>query len=444
MYKPVTIVEVMIWGNSVGAVTLSPQTGFYAFEYNSKWLSQNVELSPFTLPIKDGAKVHQFPSLSTDTFKRLPAMLSDALPDKFGNALIDAALSAEGVSKEMVSSLDRLAYLNKRGMGALEFKPARGVKKQKTTAVDMALLVQGARNVLLGNFKGDTDAEAAIRNIIQVGISAGGARAKAVIAWNPNTEEMRSGQVEVTDGFEHWLLKLDGVGEDMALGTGSNYGRIEYAYYLMALDAGIDMMPSRLLEENGRAHFMTKRYDRDGNIKHHTQSLCAMKELDFNLIGAHSYSQYFETITGLGLGLEAMQEGFRRMVFNVIAANYDDHTKNFSFLMKQGGHWVLAPAYDVTHAHNPDSEWTRQHLMSVNGKTISIEMSDFMAVADLFKIQKAKVIIDRVLSAVSKWAEFADKADIPESEQLRVSKDFRMIGGKAPLTQNIFIDSIES
>lgn len=444
MYKPVTIVEVMIWGNSVGAVTLSPQTGFYAFEYNSKWLSQNVELSPFTLPIKDGAKVHQFPSLSTETFKRLPAMLSDALPDKFGNALIDAALSAEGVAKEMVSSLDRLAYLNKRGMGALEFKPARGVKKQNTTAIDMALLVQGARNVLSGNFKGDTDAEAAIRNIIQVGISAGGARAKAVIAWNPNTEEMRSGQVEVTDGFEHWLLKLDGVGEDMALGTGANYGRIEYAYYLMALEAGIDMMPSRLLEENGRAHFMTKRYDRNGNIKHHTQSLCAMKELDFNLIGAHSYSQYFETITGLGLGLEAMQEGFRRMVFNVIAANYDDHTKNFSFLMKQGAQWELAPAYDVTHAHNPDSEWTRQHLMSVNGKTINMELSDFMAVADLFKIQKAKVIIDRILSAVSKWAEFANKAGIPKREQLRVSKDFRMIGGRAPLTQNIFIDSIES
>ena len=427
MYKPVTVVEVLIWGARVGAVTLNERTGFYIFQYSNQWLRRGIELSPFTMPIKDGAKVHQFTNLSIDTFKRLPAMLSDALPDKFGNALIDAALSDEGVSKELVTSLDRLAYLNKRGMGALEFKPAVGVKRQKATAIDMALLVEGARNVLKGNFNGDNEAEAAIRSIIHVGISAGGARAKAVIAWNPKTEEIRSGQMDVSDGFEHWLLKLDGVGSDMELGTTANYGRIEYAYYLMALEASIDIMPSRLLEENGRAHFMTKRYDRDGNTKHHTQSLCALKELDFNLIDAHSYSQYFETINGLGLGVEAMQEGFRRMAFNYVAANYDDHTKNFSFLLKEDGRWSLAPAYDITHAHNPNSKWTKQHLMSVNGETLNVAKSDFMAVADLFKIQDANGIIDDVLKAVGKWQLFAGKAGVPEQEQLNVSKDFRMI-----------------
>jgi serine/threonine-protein kinase HipA len=429
MYKPVNVVEVIAWGSRVGAVSLNPNTGYYIFEYDSKWMSLGIELSPFNMPVSQVTiqKSFSFPNLSVDTFKRLPAMLADALPDKFGNALIDAALSDEGVPKESITSLDRLAYMSNRGMGAIEFRPARGSKKKLSTAIDLALLVEGARNVLEARFDGDKDTEVAIRNIIQVGISAGGARAKAVIAWNSNTKEIRSGQLEAEDGFEHWLLKLDGVGKDLALGSSGHYGRIEYAYYLMAGAADIDMMESTLLEENGRAHFMTKRYDRDGNTKHHVQTLCAMKHLDFNMIGVHSYHQYFEAIHGLNIGTAAMKQGFRRMVFNVLASNCDDHSKNLSFLLKQGGKWALTPAYDVTHAYNPDNQWTKQHLMSINGKFSNITRKDFMVIADLFLIQDANEIIKVVTNAVKRWREFANEAKLPLEEQLRVEADFKYI-----------------
>lgn len=423
------VVEVMVWGFRVGAVSLDPNIGYYIFEYDPKWISRGIELSPFNMPVSQPTpqKYFTFQNLSVDTFKRLPAMLADALPDKFGNALIDAALADEGVPKESITSLDRLAYMSNRAMGAMEFRPPRGPKRKSSTAINLALLVEGARSVLEGKFEGDKETEVAIRNIIQVGISAGGARAKAVIAWNPNTKEIRSGQMQVEDGFEHWLLKLDGVGKDLALGSSENYGRIEYAYYLMADAAEIDMMQSTLLEENGRAHFMTKRYDRDGNTKHHVQTLCAMKHLDFNMIGVHSYHQYFEAIRGLNLGDKAMKEGFRRMVFNVLTANCDDHTKNFSFLLKQDGQWELAPAYDVTHAHNPDNQWTKQHLMSVNGKFSNIVRRDFMVIADLFLIQDANKIIDGITDTIRRWREFADEAKLPLEEQLRLEADFKYI-----------------
>jgi len=425
----VKVVEVMVWGFRVGAVSLDPNIGYYIFEYDPKWISRGIELSPFNMPVSQPTpqKYFTFQNLSVDTFKRLPAMLADALPDKFGNALIDAALADEGVPKESITSLDRLAYMSNRAMGAMEFRPPRGPKRKSSTAINLALLVEGARSVLEGKFEGDKETEVAIRNIIQVGISAGGARAKAVIAWNPNTKEIRSGQMQVEDGFEHWLLKLDGVGKDLALGSSENYGRIEYAYYLMADAAEIDMMQSTLLEENGRAHFMTKRYDRDGNTKHHVQTLCAMKHLDFNMIGVHSYHQYFEAIRGLNLGDKAMKEGFRRMVFNVLTANCDDHTKNFSFLLKQDGQWELAPAYDVTHAHNPDNQWTKQHLMSVNGKFSNIVRRDFMVIADLFLIQDANKIIDGITDTIRRWREFADEAKLPLEEQLRLEADFKYI-----------------
>jgi len=426
MYKPVSVVEVMVWGFRVGAVTLNPNLGYYVFEYDPKWIARGIELSPFNMPVSQtNQRSFSFPNLSVESFKRLPAMLADALPDKFGNALIDAALADEGVPKESITSLDRLAYMSNRGMGAIEFRPPRGPKKKTSTAINLALLVEGARNVLEGKFDGDKETEVAIRNIIQVGISAGGARAKAIIAWNPDTKEIRSGQMQVEDGFEHWLLKLDGVGEDLALGSGAHYGRIEYAYYLMAKAAGIEMMPSALLKENDRAHFMTKRYDRFGNIKHHVQTLCAMKHLDFNMIGVHSYHQYFEAINGLNIGNEAMKEGFRRMVFNVFASNCDDHTKNLSFLLKQGGQWELAPAYDITHAHSLSSQWTKQHLMSINGKFSNIVRKDFMVIADLFLIHDANEIINGVMDAVRRWREFADEAKLPLKEQLRVEADFK-------------------
>lgn len=425
MYTPVDVVKVSIWGQLVGAVARDPQSGAYVFEYDRQWRTRGVELSP--LHMRTASPLHVFASLPEETFKRLPAMLADSLPDDFGNALIDAALARQGVSKTQISPLDRLAYMGNRSMGALEFKPIKGPRGTKQTAIELSDLVQGARATLQGRFSGDVETEAAIQNIIQVGTSAGGARAKAVVAFNPSTQEIRSGQLRADTGFEYWLLKLDGVGKDLDLGTGRDYGRIEYAYHLMARAAGIEMSDCCLLEENGRAHFMTRRFDRVADRKHHVQTLCAMSHLDYKQRATHDYNQLFLTCLELQLSVAEMQEVFRRMAFNVIAANCDDHTKNFAFLLREGEAWRLAPAYDVTHAYSPTSLWTHQHLMSVNGKFSGIAETDLLQVADRFKIPAAKAIITGVRDAVEKWETYADHAKLPEAEARRVRNDFQLL-----------------
>jgi serine/threonine-protein kinase HipA len=317
-----------------------------------------------------------------------------------------------------------LAYLAARGLGALEFRPARGPRDRTSTAVDLSELVLAARQAVVGAFdteKGITDS---VRHLIAVGTSAGGARAKAVIAWNPETDEVRSGQVQADPGFEQWILKLDGVGADLDLGATADYGRIEFAYSSMALSAGIQMSQCRLLEESGRAHFMTQRFDRTKwGEKVHEQSLCALGHLDFRLVGAHDYAQLFEMVDRLGLGPDARQEIFRRMAFNVAAANCDDHTKNFSFQLPRGGAWEPSPAYDVTHAHNPDSYWTSQHLMAVNGRSREISKSDVLAVADRFQVPDAKSVVGAVLDAVDSWTEFATYAGVSVAAQKEVAND---------------------
>lgn len=422
MYRPVDLIEVRAWGVTVGGVSIDHGLGYYVFEYDPKWQARGIELAPLTMPVSQSP--HVFPLLPEATYKRLPAMLADALPDDFGNALIDAWMAREGVPKSAITPLDRLAYLGARGMGALEFRPTRGPRHRKATAVAISRLVVSARNALSGKFDGDRETEAAITNLIQVGTSAGGARAKAVIAWNPQTHEIRSGQLPADPGFDYWLLKLDGVGKDSELGTGGFYGRIEYAYYLMAKAAGIEMFESRLLEENDRAHFMTRRFDRQNGSKQHIQTLCAMQHLDFKQRGTHDYNQYFQAIAALKLPETALEEGFRRMVFNVLAANCDDHTKNLSFLMDESGKWQLAPAYDVTHAYNPKGEWTYQHLMSVNGKFQGITRADLEAVGDRFLIPGYRRIIKSVSEAVGRWPEFAGAAGLPPAEIQRVREDF--------------------
>lgn len=425
MYNPVNLIEVRAWGATVGAVTLEDRLGYYVFEYDPKWQRKGIELAPLTMPTTQST--HIFPSLPELTYKRLPAVLADALPDDFGNALIDAYLAREGVPKQSITPLDRLAYLATRGMGALEFRPARGPKHAKATTVELSQLVTSSRQALAGKFDGDRDTAAAIMNLIQVGTSAGGARAKAVIAWNPETKEIRSGQLPADPGFDYWLLKLDGVGRDFELGTSGNYGRIEFAYYLMATAAGIEMSDCQLLQENGRAHFMTRRFDRRGGDKVHAQTLCAMTHLDYKQRGTHDYSQYFQTIIALGLPEDALVEGFRRMVFNVLAANCDDHTKNLSFLMDKTGRWGLSPAYDITHAFNPKGEWTYQHLMSVDGAFKDISRDHLRRVAERFNVPGQNDIIDQVKDAVSRWPEFAAEAGLPQVEVQRVQQDFIFI-----------------
>lgn len=423
-YKAVRTVEVRIWGQTVGAIALEPGKGYYAFEYDPKFRSKNIELAPLQMPLSQGAEPFIFTNLPEATYKRLPAMLADALPDDFGNALINAWMADRGVPAANITTLDRLAYMGKRSMGALEFKPTRGPNTSSRTAIQLGKLINVARQAVQGQIDTDAHAKAALTQIIQVGTSAGGARAKATVAWNPETDELRAGQFDVDPGFEHWLLKFDGMGVDQKLGPSKDYGRIEYAYYLMAKAAGIDMTECRLLEENGRAHFMTKRFDRNGNQRHHMQSLCAMAHLDYKQKASHSYNQLFGTMQALNLSQEDMQQGLTRMVFNVMAANMDDHTKNFAFLLPIGGKWQLSPAYDVTHAFNPKGEWVNQHLMSVNGKFADINRSDIEAVADRYEMRKlVDPTIEKVKAALDCWPEFAERAKVDQQEVSAIGHD---------------------
>lgn len=401
-----------MWGERIGVVVLDPRFGFYAFRYTPEFRKRGIEPAPLQMPIEVD-RTFFFTDLPVETYKRLPAMLSDALPDDFGNALINRWMADRGITSEEITPLDRLAYMSNRAIGALQFKPARGPATRTPAAIHMSELVNEARKAVKGTIEDDEQANAALRSIIEVGTSAGGARAKAVIAWNPKTEEIRAGQLAAPPGFEHWLLKFDGMGKDNDLGVSQDYGRIEYAYHLMARAAGIMMSDSRLLQENGRAHFMTRRFDReDGDVRHHIQTLCAMSHVDYKKIGTNSYSQLFDTASRLRLPYSNREEVFRRMVFNVMGRNCDDHSKNFSFRLKQGAAWELAPAYDVTFAHNPDSKWTHQHLMSVNGKFSGFAQEDLLAVADRFAIGTASRVIDQVGKAIEAWPRYASEAGV--------------------------------
>jgi serine/threonine-protein kinase HipA len=383
------------------------------------------------MPLNDSRTTFAFPNLSEPSYKRLPGLLADALPDDFGNTLIDAWMSRKGVEKRNVTVLDRLSYMGRRGMGALEFKPARGAHRESAEPLEMKSLVEAARMAIQGDLSGDVESQAAIANIIRVGTSAGGARAKAVVTWNPETHQIRSGQFDAEPGFEHWLLKFDGVGRDSELGGSADYGRIEYAYHLMASAAGIKMSPCRLLEENGRAHFMTRRFDRDvkneETIKHHVQTLCAIDHIDFKQRATHDYSQLFMVISNLRLGDDAISQAFRRMAFNVMAKNCDDHTKNFAFLLRQGESWELAPAYDITHAYNPHGEWTYQHLMSVNGKFNGIKRSDLLIEAERFGVRRPLDLLSEVRSALDSWQQFSTDAGLNSITAHAIATDFELV-----------------
>ena len=347
----------------------------------------------------------------------LPGLLADALPDAYGKALLDRWLTSLG--RTFANPVERLCYQSKRSMGALEFVPAKDDYLDQSSAIEISSLVEIASEVLSSKAELNTnlneDTKEALVNIIKVSTSAGGQRAKAVIAYNDLTGEVRSGQVDAPEGFNHWLLKLDGV-TNSALGDPQHYGKIEYAYYKMALRAGLEMTECRLLEENGRAHFMTKRFDRiGGNEKVHMQTLCGMAHYDYKMLHAYSYEQAFQVMRRLRLPYGQAEQMFRRMVFNVIARNQDDHTKNISFLMDKSGTWKLSPAYDVSWAYNPKGEWTSHHQMSINNKWDNITRADLMAVAEAMHIKRASDIIDEICHAVSMWPTIAREYGIPSS-----------------------------
>ncbi len=426
-YQQVDLVEVRAWARTVGAVALDPATGYYAFDYDNDWITNGRKLSPLHMPNQLGTFV--FTQLSRQTYYRLPAMLADALPDKFGNALVDAWLADNGIPINRITPLDRLAYAADRSMGALTFHPPVNRDQEDTTAIQLADLVRAAREMVSGEITSAPALNALLRQLIQVGTSAGGARAKAVIAYNRATGQIRPGQLNAPDGFEHWLIKLDGINSHVArdhdpFTSSQGYGRVEYAYYLMALEASIEMSESQLLPEGPRAHFLSRRFDRtlDGR-RVHMQSLCGLAHLDFNLSDTHSYNQYLDTIIELGLGRDALAQAFRRIVFNVAAVNRDDHTKNLAFLLPEDGDWQLAPAFDVTHVHNPSGEWTQRHQMSVNGKFDKINLEDLLAVGDHYLIHGYKNVIGEVLQAIDRWPNFAGLSAVDDDTTRRIADD---------------------
>jgi serine/threonine-protein kinase HipA len=428
------IAEIRLWGRTIGAVSLEDGQAHATFQYDPEFAHSGIQLSPVAMPLSDD--VYAFPQLPRNTFHGLPGLLADSLPDKFGNALIDAWLATLGRVPENFSSVERLCYTGARGMGALEFAPALGPKPRKAAKIEIDALVRLASEVLTqrGDLKGSlgrTERAKALNEILRVGTSAGGARAKAVIAWNRETNEVRSGQITAGDGFEYWLLKFDGVAQnkDKELADPKGYGAIEYAYHLMAQAAGVEMNECRLLEENGRRHFMTRRFDRlaDGK-KLHLQSLCALGHFDFNQAGAHSYEQALMTVRQLGLPMESVEEQFRRMAFNIVARNQDDHVKNIAFLMTKAGEWTLSPAFDVTYSHNPDGAWTSTHQMTVNGKRDGFTIADFRAVAKAASMKRgrAEAILEEVQAAARRWPEFADQAKAPEEWVEQIGESHRL------------------
>ena len=431
-----SVAEVRLWGRTIGAVSLGDADEVTAFEYDAAFSGSGIEVSPIAMPLS--RRVYTFPELSVKTFYGLPGLLADSLPDKFGNALINAWLATQGRPADSFDAVERLCYTGERGMGALEFSPMIGPRARQANAIQIDKLVELAsevlthRNGLRGSFA-DESKEQALTDILRVGTSAGGARAKAVIAWNPSTNEVRSGQIPAGEGFEYWLLKFDGVSgnRDKELEDPQGYGVIEYAYYKMAKDCGIDISECRLFEENGRRHFMTRRFDRlASGEKLHMQSLCALAHFDFNMAGAYSYEQALLVIRQLGLPMQAIEEQFRRMAFNIVARNQDDHVKNIAFLMDKSGAWSLSPAFDMTYSFNPAGSWTASHQMTLNGKRDDFTMDDFKACAKTASMKRgrAEVIVKEVQEVLSRWKEYAEEAGVPVSMRDQIRRSLRLKG----------------
>ncbi len=413
---------VKIWNETVGAVAWDEDRQLGSFEYDPGFVTKGWDLAPLQMPITSSRRIYSFPELRKpkdseyDTFKGLPGLLADVLPDKYGNRLLGTWLAQNGRARDSMNPVEQLSFIGTRGMGALEFEPSTFTADKNSFKVEIDSLVSVARKMLSEREEFSTDIskdeEKAMLEILKIGTSAGGARPKALIAYNEKTGDVRSGQTKVPKDYDHWLIKLDGVSDEQ-FGESTGYGRIEYAYYKMATEAGIDMMPSELLEENGRAHFMTKRFDRDkGNTKHHIQTWCAMNHFDFNEVTSYSYEQLFQTMRELRLPYPAAEEQFRRMVFNVIAKNCDDHSKNFAFRMKKGDKWEMSPAYDLCHAYRPDSIWVSQHALSINGKRKNITRSDMEQLAKSMNIKKASSIIDQINDVVKRWPAFAEEEKV--------------------------------
>lgn len=430
-----TDARVILWGRDIGAVSWLDDREIGVFQYVPEFVDSGIEVAPLMMPLREAP--YEFPALPRDAFKGLPGMLADSLPDRYGNLLINAWLAQQGRTPESFNPVERLCYTGARGMGAVEFKPALFGRANQSNELEIAELVGLANKILdeRSSFEGwlcGADDAKVIEDIFRIGTSAGGARAKAILAWNEESGEFRSGQVPNDDKFTYWLMKFDGIegNKDKEIAYPQGYGLIEYAYYHMAVDAGIEMSVCRLHREGGRAHFMTKRFDRtDEGNKLHMQSLSAMMHFDFNQADAYSYEQALQTIRRIDMSVADVEQQFRRAVFNVIARNHDDHVKNIAYLMNKAGQWRLSPAFDIAYSYNPNGAWTSRHQMSVNGKRDGFEINDLLALGKSAAIKPARArdIIDAVVESVRKWPEFADTAGVDIKTAARIGKAHRIL-----------------
>ncbi len=417
--------EVKLWKTTIGVVAIDEDSPFCTFKYDNEFINSGINVSPIMMPLSN--TIYQFKTLNLDIFKGLPGLLSDSLPDKYGNAIIDAWLIANGRTVESFNIIDRLCYIGTRGMGALEFFPNKNTELKKTEIIEIQQLIDLSNKILNHKNSFTTTDKDKLEDIIKVGTSAGGARAKAIVAYNEETGVIKSGQIDSGKGYTYWLLKLDGVDQKEE----TSHTRIEYAYYLMATEAKINMSESKLIKIDNHYHFMTKRFDRviskDGSIdKLHMQTLGALMHIDYNEPGIMSYEEATHTMYKLGLNLSDNEQFFRRMVFNVMARNQDDHVKNISFLMDRKGKWSLSPAYDITYSFNPNGKWTSVHQMLINGKNSNIQKEDLLKSAQSMRINERKAlnIIDDVEKALGKWETFAEKAHLDNRTIKLLEKTF--------------------
>ena len=421
----INAVEVFLWGTKIGTLYQPENTQYVRFEYDPAFRGSHIEVAPFMMPLSE--KIYAFPELPIETFQGLPGMIADSLPDRFGNEVINQWLIKQGRKAETVSALERLCYSGKRSMGALEYVPQTG-PESSNVIVDVTRMTELAENILAQKQSAiETASDATIAQIMEIGSSAGGARAKAVIAWNEETDEIRSGQIDAGEGFRYWIMKFGGIktNGDHGVIDKKQYTQVEYAYYLMAKDCGIDMTECRLYQKDGLTHFITERFDRQNGRKVHMQSLGALIHSDYNNPGSCSYESYASYARRLGVGKDGIEQIFIRAVFNIAAQNCDDHVKNFSFLMDRRGNWTLSPAYDLTYAYNPDNKWLSKHQMTFNGKMTDISGSDLLQFGKNIGVSVAfcKKTLDRVKTVIKDWPKYAEIAGVGEERMREIASN---------------------
>jgi serine/threonine-protein kinase HipA len=429
-----TVAEVTLWGTRVAAVSIDAGERYATFQYDPAFVRSGIEIAPTRMPLRE--QPYRFPGLPEDAFGGLPGLLADSLPDRWGTALVNAWLASQGRDESSFDVVERLCYVGTRGAGALEFQPAHepaappGAELQVEALVRLASEVLADREAFVTELRQEPDEET-MKAILAVGSSAGGARPKAFIAYSDVTHQMRSGQVDAGEGFRQWVLKFDGVRKagDHGLTDPQGWGAVEFAYSKLARAAGIEMTDCRLLEEHGRRHFMTRRFDRpDGGGKLHVQTVGALEHISYNEPGSYSYEQLVLLIRRLGLGTPVVQQQFRRMIFNVVARNQDDHVKNIAFLMDRDGGWRLAPAYDVIWAFSPGNRWLDTHQMTINGKRDAFTVADLRAVAELAGLprRRAESILAEITDVVAGWPSVAEKAGVDEQLAERIADSHRL------------------